>query len=380
MPSATSGKTTMSIELQILGSTYVIGSSPSMSCVICRTAERAFLFRQGETEVGICEPCSGLAGWAWRQLTGEVSPGFNKETANLVSRVYVLIARRKMIMKMDAPPDISEAERRIPAPAEIDSSYEFLLLEQPNGSLDLPSALVSNLSPVAAAMRALSDVELISWEPLLEPLYTAYSPRGRLVAVMLARGWGESPGHATAARQWRPWPLSSHTGDMSGFWRSLEPVWRLRLYKHCSVGEPGELCVLLRKAAREFIELQEAVQHDPSTDTTFRYALQACMSADEIVIARMIQSAAKRALDEKALVVRQPVFSGNRKSHSQSKTKAGKKSDWPELVITPETAQGADSDQSGMEEVDSGNDETDAGDVSEEDSAFARPPRSPQKE
>jgi hypothetical protein len=160
---------------------------------------------------------------------------------------------------------------------------------------------------------------------------------------------------------------------MAGFWRSLESVWRLRLYKHCSVGEPGELCVLLRKAAREFIELQEAVRLEPSTDTTFMYALQACMSADEIVIARMIQSAAKRAADEKALVVRQPAFPGSRKPHGKVKAKADKKSDWPELAIAPEAMEG----QSGLE----GADGDEADDISEEeDSTFVRPPRSPQKE
>ena len=372
----------MPIELQFFGSTCVIDSSPGMVCAICRSTGRAFLFRKGETDVGICEPCSGLAGWAWRQLAGEVSPGFNEEAASHVSRVYVLIARRKMVLKMDAPPGIPEAERKIPAPAEVDSSYEFLLSEQPDGSLDLPSAAVSHLSPVAAAMRALADVELISWDPLLEPLYTAYSPRGRLVEVVLARGWGERPSHAGEAMHWRPWPLSSHTGAMAGFWRSLEPVWRLRLYKHCSVGEPGELCVLLRKAAREFIELQEAVRRDPSADTTFMYALQACMSADEIAIARMIQSAAKRAADEKALAVRPPASPGSRKPHD--KAKAGKRSDWPELAIAPsstarETMEGTDPGEPGMEGDDSG-DDPGAGDASEEDPTFARPPRSPQKE
>ena len=367
----------MPIELHSLGSTCVIDSSPGMACAICRATGRAFLFRRGETDVGICEPCSGLAGWAWRQLAGEVAPGFNEEAADRISRAYVLIARRKMIPRVDAPSDLPESERKIPAPAEADSSYEFLLSEQPDGSLDLPSAVVSSQFPVIAAMRALSDMELVSWEPLLEPLYTAYSPRGRLVAVVLARGWGENLGHAAVARQWRPWPLSAHTGAMAGFWRSLETVWRLRLYKHCSVGEPQELCVPLRKAAREFIELQEAVRLEPSTDTTFMYALQACMSSDEIVIARMMQSAAKRAADEKALAVRQPASSGSRKPHGRVKAKA-EKSDWPELAITPETQmEGADFGQSGME----GADGAEADDApEEEESAFVRPPRSPQKE
>jgi len=375
----------MSIELQTLGFTYVIDSSPGMSCAICRATGRAFLFRKGETDVGICEPCSGLAGWAWRQLAGEVPPGFAEEAAALVSRVYVLIARRKKVPKADALPDAPEADRIIAAPAEIASSYEFLFVDHPDGSMDLPFApclgaqtsrarearvgvvgVAGPQSPkeamsdkiISASMRALVDIGLSSWKPLLEPLYTAYSPRGRLVGVILARGWAALPTASPVlqaetyktASHWRQWPLSAHTGLMAGFWRTMESVWALRLYKHCVMGEPEEMCVHVREAARRYIELQAEIRTCMTcppdlVDTSMLLSLRAGMSPDEIVIERMIRAEVDKPKNEKALVSTRSL----QKPPKPKPEKIKKVDDWPELAIAPSTSSTSQDDEPGDE-------------------------------
>ena len=340
------------------------------------------MFRKGEVDIGICEPCSGLAHWAWRQLAGEVPPGFIEEVANQISRVYVVIARRKRVPKVDALFDAPESERSIAAPAEISSSYEFMFVEQPDGSLDLP--FVSNAGrqpPSSVALRALSDIGLTSWEPLLEHLYTAYSSRGHLVAVVLARGWSErssTPQASSIARSWRSWPVSAHTGRMAGFWKTVEFVWSLRLYKHCVVGEPEELCVRVREAALKYIDLQDAVHtgREVDIDLSMLPALKISMSADEISIVRMIQLAEDKIRNEKALIVRKPE-SVKRKFLAKPKFATSEVADsenaWPELAIPPKSNV-PDSSESEDDEPEAGDgDDGDGEDVGESsDPTFVR--------
>ena len=362
----------MSFEFSVSGVSYTIDSLSTMSCAICRTTGRALWFRKGE-DIGICEPCSILAPWAWRQLAGEVPPGVVEGAADRISRVYVAIARRKRVPRVDAPSGASESERSIAAPAELDSSYEFMFVERPDGSLDLPFASnVGGRSLPSVALHSLSDIGLVSWEPLLEHLYTAYSPRGHLVAVVLARGWAESPQTPAIARQWRPWPISAHIGGMSGFWQTLESVWTLRLYKHCVMGEPEELCVRVREAARRYIDLQEAVRTGRAVDTDVSMlpALKMSMEADEISIARAIQLAADKVRNEKALTVRNPGPTRRRfvpKPKSATSDVADSENAWPELAIAPKSDRSTGSANEDLDD-DRVPDEPDGGDDGDDDS------------
>jgi hypothetical protein len=350
----------MIFERSLPGFAYAIGSPPGMSCIVCHVTGQSFLFRKGEEHAGICENCSGLAQWAWRQLAGEVAPGSPGEPA--ISRVYVLICRRKKVPRADALPDSPEDKHWVPAPAEINSSYEFLLVSQPDGSLDLPSVAGLSLPSSGdlgkglanAAMNALSDVAMSSWMTMLEPLYTAYTPRGHLVAVVLARAWSDSASSPMPGRCWKPWPVAVHVGAMSGFWRSLETVWALRLHKHCVAGEPEDICVQMRRAGREYIYLQATARDDRQADASMMLALQAGMSADEIVVARMLHLAAGRRRDEEALAAL-PASKPPRKAFTkikpakavkpepESKPESGPEDEWPDLALP------GDGDESGEE-------------------------------
>ena len=384
-----SGSREMTFERSLPGFTYAIDSPPGMSCIVCHGIERAFLFRKGEGQVGICENCSSLAQWAWRQLAGEVAPGSPEEP--VISRVYALACRRRRVPKADAPLDAPEEKRMVLAPAEINSSYEFLLVGQPDGSLDLPSVAGLGIpssgdlgkSLVGAATRALSDVALSSWDAALEPMYLAYTPRGHLVSIVLVRAWGEGApvsGHpGSGGRCWKPWPVAAHVGAMAGFWRSLETVWSLRLHKHCVAGEPEDICVQVRRAGREYIALQAAARDDRQADASMLLALQAGMSADEIAVARMLHLAAGRGRDEKALAALPPSKSHlrvPRKPVARPKPAPEPEPDdmWPEMAV-PGGGEGVEEAPEDSEEDQDQNDVVDDEHGEPDASGFVRPGR-----
>ena len=203
---------------------------PGMTCLICGATDRSLLFRQGESViggVGICELCSQAAHWSWRQRAGEIPPGFSEEDLRRVSTVFALIARRKEVPRLDAVP--GDEDQVVHAPAELNSSWEFLLAAEGDGTFAPPSISLSQSPDLRdqprSALVALGNVGLSTWPALAEPLFTGYSPRGRLVSVVLIRGWAELlPSHAPlkqASMSWKPWPLSAHTGPMAGFWRAM---------------------------------------------------------------------------------------------------------------------------------------------------------------
>jgi hypothetical protein len=188
------------------------------------------------------------------------------------------------------------------APAELNSSWEFLLADRGDGTFSPPSISLDEQPDLRdlsrSALAALSNSGLVSWPALAEPLFTGYSPRGRLVSVVLIRGWADLPAsHAPLSpvrMSWRSWPLSAHTGPMAGFWKALETVWSLRLHKHCVVEDNGELCVQLREAACRYIELQIALRSRKSSDASMAAVYKSAMSVDELAVDRLIQLAEER--------------------------------------------------------------------------------------
>jgi hypothetical protein len=372
-------------EFAASGFSYAVGFFPEMICVLCHGKGKSFLYRKDELgssrPLGICEPCSNLSYWTWRQIAGEVSPGSSMED-NCISRIYVILTRRRRVPTEDALSDAPEGEHTIAAPSELCTSWEFMFVEQPDGSLDLPS--VSGLSlwngkhVSVAALRALDDIGLTSWPSLMEPLYSSYTPRGHLVHVVLARGCAAKSSKSLTSESrgcpsWHVWPISAYTGGMAGFWRAMETVWPLRLYKHCAEGLTEEMCVQMREAACRFVELQAAVREGRAADVTMLSALQEGMSPDEIAVARMIQRATEQPED-----VRRP----SRKRGSPGKGKRSRKEASAVLDSAsqdePEGGEVPGEDDASFELAGDGEAEGDVvegGEDSLDDSTFAQPKR-----
>ena len=282
------------------GSGHSIDRRPGSSCLICHATDRSLLFREDDLLVnqplGICEPCTLSAHWSWRQRSGEIPPGFPEEDLRRVSTVFALVVRRREVPRLDA--GSGDGEPVVRAPAELNSSWEFLLVDRGDGLFSPPSISLDEQPDLRdlsrSALAALSNSGLVSWPALAEPLFTGYSPRGRFVSVVLIRGWADLPSSCQSPLAWRSWPLSAHTGPMAGFWRVLETVWPLRLHKHCVVEDNGELCVQMREAACRYIELQIALRSRKASDSSMAAVYKAAMSVDELAVDRLIQLAEER--------------------------------------------------------------------------------------
>ena len=303
------------------GIEYAIDRPEGMSCLICHATDRSLLSRRGDTAVGICEPCALAVQWAWRRQSGEIPSGASDDDLRKVSVVYVLVAHRKEVRRLDASED--DEDKVVPAPAELNSSWEFLLVPDGDGTYRPPSVTVDQETDLRdqprAAMVALASVGLSSWPALAEPLFTAFTPRGRLAGVVLVRGWSERPMAGTERPRlaWRSWPLSAHTGPMAGFWRTLETVWNLRLHKHCVIEGSGELCVRMREAACRYIELQAALSSGVTTDSSMSAVYRAGMDVDELAVWRMLRIADERQRNARELAVIPSGGTGNRRGPGQ---------------------------------------------------------------
>jgi hypothetical protein len=179
------------------------------------------------------------------------------------------------------------------------NSYEFLFVKQSDGHLNLPGSVLQDDDVLKSSVTALAHAKVTSWPMFLEPLYTAYTPRGKLTTVMLANAWMMLPGSVIGPKEllWRPWPVSRHVGPMAGFYKALEDVWKLRLFKHCS--EPiatEEISVYMREGAVRHIEQQRAIRANViGLDTSMDEYLRKSMDDDE-------RKVSKRLLDFEANV------------------------------------------------------------------------------
>jgi hypothetical protein len=378
---------------------YSIERRSGAACLICRAENRSLLFRGDEIHqaFGICEPCTLAAHWAWRQLSGESLPGLPGEDPGRVSTVFALVARRREVPRLDAVPGDGEAS--VLAPAELNSSWEFFLADVGDGIFSPPSISLDRQPDLRdlpkAAMSALAGVGLASWPSLAEPLFTGYSPRGRLVSVVLIRGWADISASSNSARppefdgSWLPWPLASHSGPMAGFWKALETVWSLRLHKHCVVEDSGELCVQLREAACRYIELRIALRSGKATDASMSAVYMSAMSADELAADRLIQLAEERAggANRSLAVISRPPGGRDGEAVPSPSTRGSSVVPWD----VPEGGEGQD-DQAeetdpgdGDAEMDGDPDDQDdeerfwdgdeSGDLEQEDPTFVRPRR-----
>jgi hypothetical protein len=373
------------------GIEYAIDRPEGMSCLICHATDRSLLSRRGDTSVGICEPCALAVQWAWRRQSGEIPSGASDDDLRKVSVVYVLVVRRKEVRRLDASGD--DEDKVVPAPAELNSSWEFLLVPEADGTYRPPSVTVDQETDLRdqprAAMVALASVGLSSWTALAEPLFTAFTPRGRLAGVVLVRGWAERPMAGTERPRlaWRSWPLSAHTGPMAGFWRTLETVWGLRLHKHCVVEGSGELCVRMREAACRYIELQSALSSGATTDSSMSAVYRAGMDVDELAVERMLRIADERLRNARALAVIPSGGTGKGRGPGSdprtSTVESGEEdgSSWARTADDEGHQEvgdgGGDGDDGGTGDPGDGDPTDDGGDDPEgvEDSSFVRPRR-----
>jgi hypothetical protein len=252
-----------------------------VSCAFCMTQERPIFVRGGQT-IGVCEPCSGIAHFMWKQEPGDVPPSFTDAAAKEVTRVYLVIPRL--------------SQNRAKPHSELPTDYEFVVVVDEEGKLDLPSVVVAKDEKLnVAAVRALGELGLSTWSrpDFLETLYTAYTPRGRLATVMLVRAWRLANSQATSdTLAWRSWDELNKASSMMGFYSALEPVWAMRVFRHNrAAGEnpTTDISVRIRSIAAQFIELQQGLREgDKNLDISMFEYMKRKVTEDEKAIDKLI--------------------------------------------------------------------------------------------
>jgi len=276
----------------IRGLSYEICRGVCSFCGEVGSVLESVCYQEGVAPGTICEHCALAAGVAWRRLAGEVPPGFPGDDVARISSVSVLVARRRLV------PDPSGEGEPEPGPRQAPAAYEFLTVPSEGGGCHvLPSYPLPHGADVrVGACRALEGVGLCSWPGLCETLHVGYTPRGRLQAVVLARGYAlaAAPAQGYSDRVsgvWKPWPLSAHAGEMAGFYAFMEHEWPLRLYRLCEPGDrlPFEASVSMREAARRFVDLQSVAGAGGEVDTSMMAAYRSVMTADESAAAELVR-------------------------------------------------------------------------------------------
>lgn len=266
-----------------------------VACLFCGNTERVVLCGSSTatdpvetgsdlegSSRGVCEACSVIAHWVWRNLSEGIEP---VERARGPKCVRVLVSRLGKL------PDGQPANPAHPV------SYEFLYsLSGPDGLVDLPSGvLAEGEEPETTVLRILANLGITSWRRCVEPLYVGHTYRGGLASVYLVTAYGDVPGAPrTSSVVWRQWPVADHVSEsQSGFYQALEHVWPLRISKHRST-EPrtDQVSTYLRRGAVEYVGMQLALITDPSTDTSMSEYLRKSMTPDERTVCKLVVEAA----------------------------------------------------------------------------------------
>lgn len=267
-----------------------------VACLFCGNTERVVLCGPSDatdsadsgadldgTVRGVCEACSVIAHWVWRNLSEGIEP---VERARAAKCVRVLVSRLGKL------PDGQLANPAHPV------SYEFLYsLAGPDGLVDLPSGvLTEGEEPEAAVLRILANLGITSWRRCVEPLYVGHTYRGGLASVYLVTAYGDVPGAPrSSAGVWRQWPVADHVSSaQAGFYQALEHVWPLRISKHRSTDpRADQVSTYLRRGAVEYVGMQLALIVDPATDTSMAEYLRKSMTADEKLVCKLVVDAAR---------------------------------------------------------------------------------------
>lgn len=214
------------------------------TCILCHaTAVPVLAGAKGDdvSNVGICEPCSRLADWRFRDVSAPELAGVPFPTTP--GAALVLIVRDRFV---DGHPD-TLCPRDVLMVERTDEPGKFGL---PGGKLERGE------SPREAAVRELGEeTSVLTWGTALEDLYSGFSARGKLVDTFLCRAWSgevaQVPGEGSV--EWKPWPPSNHVGVLRGYYRGLEISWEARLRLRKEIGNEPPLCQHLGKSGLTYV-------------------------------------------------------------------------------------------------------------------------------
>lgn len=246
--------------------------------------------------VAVCEPCSMLLAWIWRDVDGFAVPGaaYSKD----VKFVLVLIVRER------------ENDFRVP--------FDVLMVARKDeeDAFGLPGGKVEpgETPPESAARELLEEIGIRTWPSALELLYTGYSPRASLGTVFLCRGYDGEPEEGVGPEgtevAWQPWPPGDHAKHLAGFYTGVSLAFDQRWRAHRQVAAKTPLSLRLGEPAVAYLERRIAqiggvVRQD---DGRMLESFAAVMSGDEKDITEVILVTEERKKNATAVTrVSQPL-------------------------------------------------------------------------
>jgi 8-oxo-dGTP pyrophosphatase MutT (NUDIX family) len=278
------------IEGKVPGFSYAITKG---ACSFCGRPDTYVL--RVSTTAAVCEACSILTNWAWRQVEGVGVPGAAYSTE--IKFVLLIIARDRPDDPVN-PFDVIMVGRK----------DEHDAFGAPGGKVD------PGEKPEDAAVRELhEETGLVTWPAALEVLHTAYSPRSSLGRVYLVRGYhGELPRLGINAEGqpigWKLWPPTRHAKHLAGFYIGACDAFmmRWRLQKQAAATTPMSL--RLSRPAVDYL----TTKFSPMPDAKDEFALSerqrmlegysSVMTSEESEICGLIATGEERRAGE--LVVR----------------------------------------------------------------------------
>jgi hypothetical protein len=271
--------------------------SSGPACVMCGSTSRTVVANLTRDDLGVCEACSVLLYRAWHDMPEDLLPPELDGEQREADRSKVLLMRL-----------------RKGRPESLDS-YEVAFCPTEEG-LDLPTVKVADKQDeVDAVVTSLASYGVVTWPPFVDTLYTALSPRGKLVRLVFVSAYthwqkDEEGGVSTAGPKsgerelrWLDWPPWKRAAGMASLLVGLRDVMPVRVWRHFKGEETSRkdsLVTVLRRAASEYIYMQQDLRAgEVGVDVTGAELLRRNMSADEKEVDRLVRVHEEVAVEEK---------------------------------------------------------------------------------
>lgn len=220
------------------GFNYSIGATEGTACIFCGRTDAPVM--RAQSRFGVCEPCSRLADYAWRESKGGFVPGHALPKTSSVSLVVIVRDR--------------------PSPENLVVPFDILMVgrKDDSGFFGLPGGKAErNETPEETAVRELrEETSIETWPSALEILYVGYTPRCRLATVYLCRGYhGEAAAMEDVPVEWKPTPIPNFTGHLHGFHIGIQEALNARVRAQKKAASTTPFSVEFSSIASQYVEI-----------------------------------------------------------------------------------------------------------------------------
>ena len=245
-----------------------VGLAVHAMCALCGHDEesRPILLSDGyqdsvtKVRLGICEPCSYLASWRWRESSDNVAtPPFPQEP----SVVLVMVVRERKVTSLSTMPtrDSDGGVEREVTMLDPVAPYDVVMVtrkEEP-WAFALPGGKVEpGEEPLMAAVRELhEETNLSTWPSALEVLHDGFTARGKLARVYICRAYAGDPRTMETGvnAEWKVGPLMAHAGAYKGFYFGLDNAFKMKTQIQSLSGARVPLCTRFGKAGQSYVNV-----------------------------------------------------------------------------------------------------------------------------